>query len=475
MPMNFRPSANAAFPPGQRRSRARVMTRSVSLPQPPGNHRLLLRLAGPSVLSRLGIMTMGLTDAIIVGRYSAVELGYHSLGWAPTMTVLVAALGLLFGVQVLTARHIGAGEPERTGAVLRRGISYALWLGLGSTLLLVFAGPWAMHRIGLEPDLAAGASRVLVIFSLSLTPYLVADCLWLWLEAQGKPAVPTAAMWTANGINLLLALWLVPGHSPFPVEGAAAAAWVTFFARTSLLLMLALYVWRWPRARELGVFHKAAPDRRAAREQRRIGYASGLSYAIEAGSFAGLNFVAAGLGTLVVAGWAVVMNIASIMFMIPLGIGTATGVLVSRAVGAKDVAAVRLAWAMGMRLTLLVLLCLSLVVFAMPELLAAAYTQEGEVVKMAATALLLACLFFMVDGAQVVTANALRARGDIWFPTGMHVFSYILVMLPLGWHLAVQRQHGLNGIVEAVIVASLVSATGLVVRFRCLRNRLHVS
>ncbi|MFA7441611.1 MAG: MATE family efflux transporter [Sphingomonadaceae bacterium] len=450
------------------------MTKPVELPASRQSYRELLRLAGPSVLSRLGIMMMGLTDAIIVGRYSAVELGYHSLGWAPTMTVLVAALGLLFGVQVLTARHIGAGEPERTGAVLRRGISYALWLGLGSSLVLVFAGPPVMDRIGLEPELAAGASRALVIFSLSLTPYLVADCLWLWLEAQGKPAVPTAAMWIANGVNLALALWLVPGTSPFPVEGAVAAAWVTLVARTSLLLMLALYVWRWPRAHELGVFRKAPHDPRAAREQRRIGYASGLSFAIEAGSFAGLNFVAASLGTLVVAGWAVVMNISSIMFMVPLGIGTATGVLVSRAVGAKDVAAVRGAWAMGMKLTLLVLFLLSLLVFATPEMLAAAYTQEAEVVAMASAALVLSCLFYMLDGAQVVTANALRARGDIWFPTGMHCFSYVLVMLPLGWLFAVTLQRGLNGIVEAVIVASLISASGLITRFRLLRGRLRV-
>src|SRR5918992_818913 len=83
----------------------------------------LLKLSGPVVLSRLGIMAMGLTDAVVVGRYSARELGYHALGWAPTSVVLTMVVGLLTGVQVMTARAVGEGRRESTGAVLRRGIA----------------------------------------------------------------------------------------------------------------------------------------------------------------------------------------------------------------------------------------------------------------------------------------------------------------------------------------------------------------
>ena len=72
----------------------------------------LLRLAWPTVLARLGIMAMGLTDAIVVGHYSSTELGFHALGWAPTATVLTAAVGLLTGVQVMTARAIGEGRAD---------------------------------------------------------------------------------------------------------------------------------------------------------------------------------------------------------------------------------------------------------------------------------------------------------------------------------------------------------------------------
>lgn len=439
---------------------------------PDGTYAELLRLAGPNVLSRLGIMAMGLTDAIVVGHYSAVELGYHALGWAPTVTVLVAGIGLLQGVQVLTARHIGAGHPERTGAVLRRGISYALLIGIASTLALILLGPIALRHFGLEPGLAAGATAALIVFSLSLTPYLIADAQWFWLEAQGRPQVPMVAMWIANVINLGLALWIVPGNSPFPVAGAVAAGWVTLVARVALMLMLGLWIWRWAEAHRVGVFRPSAPDKAEAREQRRIGYASGLSYAIEAGSFSGMNFVAAQIGVLTVAGWAVVMNVAAAVFMVPMGIAAATAVLVSRAVGAGSVAAVRRAFAMGMTLALGALLLLSVVIFLDADLVARAYTDDPALLAITGSALLLSCLFFMADGAQVVASNALRARGDVWWPTGMHFVSYMVVMLPLGWWLAVHRGGGLDGVVWAVIVASLISGGALVWRFLALGDRM---
>src|ERR1700761_3853991 len=101
----------------------------------------LLKLSGPVVISRLGIMAMGLSDAIVVGRYSATQLGYHALGWAPSSVVVTMDIGLLTGVRVMTARAIGEGRRRETGAVLRRGLSYALWVGLISAGGLALLGP----------------------------------------------------------------------------------------------------------------------------------------------------------------------------------------------------------------------------------------------------------------------------------------------------------------------------------------------
>src|SRR5690348_18331251 len=81
--------------------------------------RRLLRLAWPVTLARLGIMGMGVCDAMVVGRLAPDELPHQALGWAPTAVLLVSGIGLLLGVQVLGARALGANDPEQAGGALQ--------------------------------------------------------------------------------------------------------------------------------------------------------------------------------------------------------------------------------------------------------------------------------------------------------------------------------------------------------------------
>jgi MATE family multidrug resistance protein len=433
----------------------------------------LLRLAWPVVLNRVGIMVMGLTDAIVVGHYSARELGYHGLGWAPHSIVVTTGVGLLLGVQVMVARAVGEGRPGHAGAALRRGFVYAVLLGLASSAVLVLAGPafLGLPAMGLELDLIQGAGPALQVFALSLPFYLVAVALTFFLEALGRPKAGMTAMWLANGVNLALNLWLVPGGSGLPVEGAVGSAWATFGARLALCVLLVAWVARLPEARAMGLFRKPEPDRKAAAEQLRIGYGAGASYFIEVGAFAGATFVAGRLGVLEVAAWNVVLNVAAIIFMAPLGLASATAVLVGRAYGANDPAGVRRAGHLGFGVAAAATALICVVVWPGAGLIARAYSSDPLLLAVAVPALVLSCLFFVADGVQVVAAQALRARGDVWVPTGMHLVSYAIVMLPLAWLFAEPWGLGVNGIVWAVIVASLVSAGLLLARWWTLSRR----
>ena len=279
----------------------------------------LLKLSGPVVISRLGIMAMGLSDAIVVGRYSATQLGYHALGWAPTSVVVTMAIGLLSGVQVMTARAIGQGRLHETGAVLRRGLGYSLWIGLASAGVLALFGPIFLHAIGLERSLADGSSRVLMVFCLSLPGYALSVSASFWMEGLSRPGPGAWAMWIANAVNLALDLILVPGHFGFPALGAMGGAWATTGARTFLAVFMLGYIALMPQARAMGVFDKPECDRAAEVEQRRIGYGAGASNFFEVAAFASMNIIAGWIGGLAVAAWAIVLNIAAIVFMVPLG------------------------------------------------------------------------------------------------------------------------------------------------------------
>lgn len=431
----------------------------------------LLTLSGPVVLSRLGIMTMGLCDAVVVGRYSATQLGYHALAWAPTSVILTMAVGALTGVQVMTARRIGEGRRDLTGAVLRRGLTYAFWLGFASMLILVAGGPGLLRLLHLPPDLARGATLPLIVFSLSLPGYTLSVAASFWLEGLSKPVPATWIMWAANVVNLAIDLVLVPGAFGLPPLGAVGGAWATTGARTFLAVATLGYIALMPEARALGVFKRPEPDRAAAIEQRRIGYGAGASNFFEVAAFASLNVIAGWIGALAVAAWTIVLNVASIVFMAPLGFATAAAVVVGRYYGARDIQGVARAGAVAFGVTAVFGLLAALAVWIFPTAIAQGYTRDPQALALAVPALALCALFFVPDALQVVTAQTLRARGDVLLPSITHLASYIVVMMPLAWWFAIPLKHGLVGIVWAVILASFLSGGLLLGRFWMLSRR----
>lgn len=432
--------------------------------------RELLTLAWPVVLARLGIMTMGLTDAIVVGNYAGRELAFHSLAWAPSSIIVVTAIGLLFGVQVMTARLLGEGRRDEVGAVLRRGLVYAVQLGVAAAIALIITGPWLLRQLNMEPGLAEGASPALIVFALSMPAYLISVVAQFFLEALNRPKPGMVAMWVANAVNLGLNLLLVPDVLNLGIHGAQASAWATFAARASLAIFLVIYILRLPEARALGVFSKPRPDPVTATEQRRVGYGGGSSYFIEVAAFAAMTIFAGRLGANETAAWAIVLNVSAIVFMVPMGLSSATAVLVGNAYGARDRAGLLRAGLVGLSVVAAVTLAVALAIWPTAHVVVLAYGRDPALLAIAAPALVLATLFFVADGIQVVAAQANRAAGDVWWPTIMHFIAYSVIMMPLGWWLS--HSLGIDGLVWAVIIASLASSALLTGRFVRVARRL---
>ena len=425
--------------------------------------RELTSLAWPVVLARLGIMTMGLTDAIVVGHYASRELALHSLAWAPSSVVLTTAVGLMMGVQVMTARLRGEGRHDEVGAVLRRGMVYALQIGLVSMIGLILLGPLALSNMGLEDGLGQGASPALIVFALSMPAYLISVAAQFFLEGLHRPKAGMVAMWVANAVNLALNLVLVPDMLGLGVDGAVASAWATFGARTALAIFLVVFILRLPEARGWGVFAKPRRDRPVEVEQIRVGVGAGSSNFIEVGAVAAMTLFAAQLGAAESASWAVVINVSAIVFMVPMGLSSATAVLVGRAYGAGDRAGVMRSGLAGIGVVTVLAFLIAIGLWLAARPVVGAYTTDPAILAIAAPALVLATLFFVADAQQVVAAQANRAAGDVVWPTLMHLLSYGVIMIPLGWWLA--HRFGVNGIVWSVIIASLISGALLTGRF----------
>jgi MATE family multidrug resistance protein len=167
----------------------------------------------------------------------------------------------------------------------------------------------------------------------------------------------------------------------------------------------------------------------------------------------------------------VTLNVLALVFMVPLGISTATGVLVGQAYGASDAKALRRAAGVGFAVTAAFGVAIGLCVWPSARAIVPLYTSDPAAIALAAGALALSAIFYLPDGMQVVVAQALRARGDVLVPSGTHLASYIAVMLPLAYLLAIRLGWGIIGIVAAASIASYVSAGLLLGRFWMLARR----
>jgi MATE family multidrug resistance protein len=433
--------------------------------------KTLARLAGPVALGDLGVMAMGLTDTVVVGRYSARELGFLALAWAATSPVLGVGLGLLTGVQVMASRAVGQGEPAAAGAALRRGLVLAIWIGAGSALALGLGMPPILGALGLKGGLAAGSTAPMVILALSMPGFAVSVAAGNWLQGLGRTGAPMVLMWAANVVNLAVDLVLVPGRFGLPAMGAAGAASATFSARAFLALGTLVWIACLKDAGALGVWRRPPPSRADAIEQRRIGYGAAASSFFEMGAFSSMNVIAGWISATAVAAWAVSLNVTAFLFMIPLGVSTGAAVMVSRAFGAGDAAALRRAALLSFSVAGAFGVVAALAVWPTAGWLVGLYATDPPTVALAAVALALSCLFFPPDHLQVVAAQALRARGDVLVPTLTHFVSYVAVMPPLAWFLAIPLHWSLAGIVVAVIASSYLSAGLLLARFWMLERR----
>ncbi|MGZ3298480.1 MAG: MATE family efflux transporter [Asticcacaulis sp.] len=427
----------------------------------------LYRLAWPVILTRVGTQLMALLDTIVVGQYDSRQLAFNTLGitlsWVPALT----GMGLLMGVQVKTSHFLGANDHHRIGAVFQRGVRYALGLGLAAWLIVWLAGP-AMLNLMVRPDLAQGAAAPLRLFALSLPAFLVTVACSNFLEALGRPRDVLIATLLANGLNVVLLLVFVPAHIRFAgmeINGAVGAALATLIARSALCAGLMIYILTLKQTRDFGLLTRHPRDDQGAREQRHVGYATGASFFIEVAAFSGMTLFAGQAGEAVVAAWAIVLNFASIVFMVPLGLATGCSVLVGRAYGAGDKPGVARTGRVGFLSAAGFMSLVVLTVLAASTVIARFYTHDPGLTGVAATGLLLSCAFYIPDGLQVVAAQALRARHDIAAPTFIHYFSYGAVMLPLGYWLCVTLNLGVSGLVLAVVAASLLSGTFQTGRF----------
>ncbi len=183
------------------------------------------------------------------------------------------------------------------------------------------------------------------------------------------------------------------------------------------------------------------PDWQRFVEIWRLGFPIGLTLAFEVTVFNAAVFLMGLIGTDSVAAHAIAIQIASITFMVPLGISQAVTVRVGRAFGAQDPEAIRRAGWTAFAITMVFMAFSATVMVFAPATLVSVFIDldnpaNATVVGLAVAFTMLAGFFQLVDGAQAVTAGMLRGLHDTRVPMIFAAIGYWGIGLPFGALLA---------------------------------------
>jgi MATE family multidrug resistance protein len=426
--------------------------------------RELLRLAGPIVTVQVGLMFMGVVDTAMVGRVSAADLAAVALGSLYFFMVSIFGVGVLMALDPVVAQAIGAGDRVAVARGVQRGLLVAGALTLWTSVWLLPARPLlALLRQPADVvPIAAHYARALIP---GMLPFFVFVVFRQSLQAMGHVTPIVVAIFGANLANVGLNWVLIFGHLGFPAMGTVGAGWATSLARWLMILGLLVAAWR----------HIEPTVRPAQREAMawaplvrllRIGIPIGLQHQLEFGAFAAAALLMGTLGTVQVAAHQVAINLASLTFMVPLGVGGAAAVLVGRAVGRGDPDDARRAAGAALLTGAAFMAACAVAMLAVPERLASVYTGNEPVLAVAALLIPVAGVFQVFDGIQVVSMGALRGLGDTRGPMLISLFGFWLVGLPVSAYLGFRAGAGPVGIWWGLVAGLAAVAALLLVRIR---------
>jgi MATE family multidrug resistance protein len=400
----------------------------------------LIRLAAPTIVSRLGVLMIAQVDAVMVGHAATAELAYLNIGNAVVINIIVACMGLLLGTLVMTSNAFGAEDYRACGAAWRRSLPVAVGLGLIG-FLIAWQGRDLMVLLGQTGGLAEGSGAVARIMGLGVLPVLLFLTSNFFLEGLRRPLPGMVLMLLANLLNVGLNWLFIYGAGGLPAMGAEGAAWATTIVRWALAIGILAYVW-WLPDRE--TFAIRNPDRNpeAGRIQRRIGYGTGLGMTAESAAFTAMVLFAGWLGELSAAAYGIAFNLLAFFFMAAIGVGGATSVRVGIAFGRRDGPDLELAGWTGLGANTVMACCFGLLIYFQAELLVSFYTADPDLAPIAQSLVMVVAWVLVLDGAQAVMAQALRGRRDVWVPMACQIACYIGVMVPVAYWVAIPLGHG---------------------------------
>lgn len=434
--------------------------------------RYNFRLAIPVMIGHLGHVLVGLADNIMVGRLGAAPLAAVSLGNSFVFIAFSLGIGFSLAITPLIAEADGEDDIDKGRRLFQHGLILCSILGISMFLLLMIASP-VMRYMDQPEEVVTLAMPYLNIVAFSMIPLMVFQAYKQFTDGMSSTKYGMNATILANVVNVFLNFMLIYGFWIFPRLELVGAAYGTMISRVVMMVFIIWILNTRKKFKPYFVWLKINEiSKKLFMKIINLGFPTAMQMLFEVGVFTAAIWLAGTMGTVDQAANQIALNLSSMTFMIAVGLGVTATIRVGNQKGLKNFSELRRI-SFSIFLQVFIIECFFALAFILfKDILPMIYIDHETVVNTAASLLLIAGLFQLSDGFQVVVLGALRGLQDVKIPTIITFIAYWVVGFPISYVLGKVMGFGSQGIWVGLLAGLTVSAILLYMRFNYLSNKL---
>jgi len=431
------------------------------------HYRDNLKLAIPVVISQLGHPLVHLSDSIVVGHFAGtISLAAVSLVNSVFVVAMVMGLGIAYGITPLIAQNNGQKNYADCGRLLSNSIFINLVFGILLFIAIYFGAGNLLGLLKQSPEVLKQAKPFLLLLSVSIIPLMLFTTFKQFAEGLGFTRQAMMISIWGNIINICLGIIFVKGLFGIKPMGISGVGYATLIDRTIMAIVMGVYVFRSKNFKKyLQEFSPGYINFKRCRQLISIGAPVSLQYTFEVGAFSAALIIVGQIGPVDQAAHHIAINLASLTYMMASGVSSAAAIKSGNYFGARNFSDLRTSAIASYHIVLLFMTITALIFVIANPWLPWIVTSDTRVIGIASKLLIIAAIFQLFDGAQVIGLGILRGMGDVNIPTFITLLAYWVIGLPLGYVLGIKLNMGAEGVWYGLVAGLGIASILLYIRF----------
>lgn len=437
------------------------------------HYRESLQLAIPVVISQLGNTIAQASDSVIVGHFaSTVSLAAVSLVNSIFVIPMIIGMGFAYGLTPLIAQHNSRKEYADCGKLLSNSLFINIILSVILFVCLYSGSVFVLNHLHQSPAVVEQAKPFLQLMGLSIIPLMIYQTFKQFAEGLGFTKQAMIISVTGNILNICVGIILVKGMFGVKPMGVRGVGYSTLIDRTLMATVMSIYVLN---SKNFKTYLKgfAAKSISTIKSIKilKIGAPIALQYSFELTAFSGAAIIIGTMGDVPQAAHQVAISLAAMTYMVSSGIASAATIKAGNYFGVNDHKGLRSS-ALSHYHIVIGFMCFTALLFSLcNHFLPYIYTTDKAVISIASQLLIIAAVFQLFDGTQVVGLGILRGMGDVNIPTIATFLAYWVVGIPMGYILGLRLGWGVKGVWYGLVFGLMVSSALMYLRFRYISKK----